>query len=186
MAAVATVTPVIAAEEARYSRVAILLHWSIALLVLANLPLGLLHDWIERNFTSLMWIHKSIGMTILLLTVGRIGWRLTHRPPPFPRHLRRWERTAARTVHLGFYLLLLALPVTGLIRSSAGPYPLHWFALFDVPKLPVAEGGALARFAASAHDWMGWTMAALAALHIAAALRHHFLLRDRVLRRMIL
>ena len=165
---------------------AIALHWAIAAMILVNVPLGLLHDWIEESFGySAIWIHKSTGMTVLALSLARLGWRLAHPPPPPAATLAAWERAASRTVHWALYALMIALPVTGLIRSSAGPYPLTWFELFDVPKLPVEKGSPLAEAAASAHDWMGWAMAVLALLHIGAALRHRFLLGDEVLARML-
>lgn len=174
------------AGDERYNGVAIAFHWTIAVLVLANLPLGLLHDWIERNLDySAMWIHKSIGLTVLVLTIGRIGWRLAHRPPPLPPGFARWEAAAAATVHISFYVVLLALPITGLVRSSGGPYPLTWFGLFDVPKLPVTEDGAADRLASALHDRLGWLMLGLAVLHIAAAVRHRFWLKDKVLERML-
>ncbi len=167
----------------RYSRVAIWFHWTIALLVVVNLAIGLLHDSIPA-MRAWMGAHKAIGLTVLVLTAGRVAWRLAHRPPPLPAHMPLWEKGLAHAAHGLLYLLLVAMPLTGwlMVSGSAKRYPLNWFGLFDVPYLPVstAAGG----FGHSAHAVLGWLMLALVVVHIAAALRHHLLLRDGVLVRM--
>ena len=169
----------------RYSRTAIALHWTIAALVLLNLPLGRFNEQIEELGASTMWLHKSIGLTVLVLSIVRLGWRLAHRPPPFPATLTGWRAAAARTVHGLFYALMVLLPLTGWLRTSAGTYPLTWFNLFEVPKFAIARGSVEAQVASAAHEVLAWAMIALVALHVAAALHHHFVLRDAVLRRML-
>lgn len=169
----------------RYSRTAIFLHWAIAALILVNVPIGLFNEWIETLGASTMWLHKSIGLTVLLLSLVRLGWRLAHRPPPLPEQLPGWRSAAARIVHRLFYALMILVPLSGWIRTSAGSYPLTWFALFDVPKFPVERGSPEAAAAATAHEILAWSMIALILLHVAAALHHHFVLRDRVLARML-
>lgn len=170
-------------REERYSSVAILFHWSIAALVIANLAIGLLHENVLDGVGWAIPLHKSFGVTVLVLTLGRIGWRLTHRPPPLPASTPRWEKGAAHGVHWVLYALMLAMPLTGWMLSSGGRrYPISWFGLFDVPFLPVSR--ATGSIAHDAHGLLGWLMLALVALHAAAALRHHLVLRDRVLARM--
>jgi cytochrome b561 len=168
----------------RYSRGAIAFHWAIAALVLFNLWLGLFHDSLPREW-KVMPVHKSVGITILVLSLGRLAWRLSHRPPPLRDNAARWERTLAQAVHWAFYALLLILPLTGWIFSSnpEKPRPFSWFWLADIPLLPVSRDLAVA--AKEAHELLGYAMAALVVLHVAAALRHHFLLRDGVLGRML-
>lgn len=101
----------------RYSKVAAALHWTIAALIIYNLISGLLHDSIPRWFFNL---HVSSGLTILLLTIVRIVWRLTHRPPPFlPMHA--WERALAHVVHSLFYVAMIAMPLSGWALISASP-----------------------------------------------------------------
>jgi len=168
---------------ARYNRVARLLHWSIAVLVIANLASGLLHEPLE-GVVRLIPVHKAIGLTVLVLTLVRIAWRLTWTAPPHPASMTRREAAAAKAVHGVFYLLMLAMPLSGWIMASAGKYPLTWFGLFDWPKLSVSREGAAYAAAGPAHEWLGWLFLALAVIHVAAALRHHFVLRDDVLRRM--
>ncbi len=169
----------------RYTRGAILLHWTIAALVLVNLAIGLLHESLLRGVAGAMPLHLSVGVTVLALTIARIGWRLAHRPPPLPVALGAVERQAARVAHLGFYALLLILPLTGWMLVSGKPTskPFAWFGLFDVPPLPVTR--AVSGVAHQAHGVLGYAMTALVLLHVAAALRHHFVLRDGVLGRMI-
>jgi len=168
----------------RYNRMARLLHWLIAALVIANLLTGLFHGAFE-GIVRLIPLHKSLGLTILALTLVRIAWRLTWTHPPFPPGVTLAEAVAARAVQGTFYALMLIMPMTGWIMASAGKYPLTWFGLLDVPKLAVTQTDPAYLVGRNAHEVLGWLFAALAMLHIAAAMRHHFLLRDRVLQRML-
>lgn len=172
-------TPV---RSERYTRVAIAFHWVIAALIVINLGLGIAHDSLPKDW-QVMPLHKSIGLTVLALTIGRIVWRLMHPAPPLPGDLKPWERMSAHVSHFLLYAFMLALPLTGWAMSS-GPKrrPLEWFGLVDVPYLPVSP--AAAGLGHDAHGVLGWAMIALLVLHIGAALRHHFLLRDNVLARM--
>jgi len=121
---------------------------------------------------------------VLVLTAGRVAWRLVHRPPPLPPETRAWEKGVAHATHWTLYLLLIAMPVTGwlMVSGSDKRRPLDWFGLFDIPYLPVSK--AAGGFGHEAHELLGWLMLALVVLHIAAALRHHLILRNAVLARM--
>jgi len=171
-------------DTARYSSVAIAFHWTIALLVIVNLVIGIGHEAIPA-LRAWMGAHKAIGITVLALTLARVAWRLTHRPPPLPLGTPAWERVAAHATHWSLYALMLAMPLTGwaLVSGPEATRPLSWFGLFDVPLLPVA--GATADAADKVHGLLGWLMLALVVLHVAAALRHHLILRDHVLARMV-
>ena len=192
--------------RARYSSVAIALHWAIALLILSMIPMGLWMTSAIDNTDSqalayrVFQIHKSIGFLILALTVVRIVWRLTHRPPALPRTMKRWEAFAAGATHVAFYALLLALPLTGWLYVSAGwavsqdralEVATSWFGLFPIPHLPgVAELSiqmrrALAFQAMGAHSLMAWGAVVLIVLHVGAALKHQFVDRDGVLGHMV-
>lgn len=181
------------AAPGRYSAVAMALHWSIALLVIGNLAGGQLADLLEHAAdpaakslrAPILALHKSAGLTILLLTLVRLGWRLANPPPALPAYMTGLERWAAHVVHLGFYLLLLLLPLTGWAMASTArlPAPLAWFGLVQVPALPLpAAWHALFR---AGHGWLGWVMAALIALHLGAALKHLIFDRDNILARML-
>jgi cytochrome b561 len=170
-------------ENSRYSRVAQWLHWVIAIMVIGNIVGGIFHDAIGKQF-PVMPIHKAVGITVLALTLVRIGWRLTHAAPPLPARMPGWEKGLARFSHLFFYILLLLVPLSGWIMTSAGTRPLTWFGLFDIPKWSVTKDDMIVELSRT-HGAMGLAFAALAILHIAAALRHHYILRDNVMRRML-
>ena len=167
----------------RYSSVAIWFHWTIAVLVILNLAVGILHESVPA-LRAWMGAHKAIGITVLVLTAGRVAWRLAHRPPPLPAETKAWEKGLAHATHWTLYLLLIAMPLTGWMMVSGGtsPKPLSWFGLFPIPLLPVSK--AAGGFGHDAHGVLGWLMLALVVLHVGAALRHHLLLRDSVLLRM--
>ena len=163
----------------RYDGVAIAFHWTIAAMVILNLVSGLL-------YRPLFFTHKAIGITVLLLSVGRLLWRLSHRVPPPPSDLPPWQQLASRVTHWGLYVLIIVMPLTGwmLASGSSERRPLNWFGLFDIPYLPIGPG-PLGEAAHEAHELLGWLTLAMVVLHVAAALRHHFVLRDRVLSRML-
>lgn len=167
----------------RYSRGAIAFHWSIAALIIFNLWLGLAHDSLPDDW-KVMPVHKAVGVTILVLTVARIGWRFAHPAPPLPAHMPAWERLAANASHFVLYAFMLIMPLSGwAMVSGAKRRPLEWFGLFDIPYLPVSDG--VAGLGHEVHELLGWGFVALILLHAGAALRHHFLLRDNVLVRML-
>ncbi|HVI99341.1 MAG TPA: cytochrome b [Sphingomonas sp.] len=173
-----------AAQADRYSTGAIWFHWIIALLVIFNLVVGIFHESVPA-LRALMGAHKAVGITVLALTLGRIAWRLRHRPPPLPAELSGWVRAIAGAVRWAFYALLLIMPLTGwaMVSASSKPRPLSWFGLFDVPFLPVTK--PIAGLGHELHETLGLLFAALVLLHIAGALRHQLALKDGVLARMI-
>jgi len=170
-----------AAVVQRYGGVSQFLHWLTALLVFALLGMGKLAH-IHAGEGPLFGIHTALGLTVLVLTLFRLGWRLTHAVPPLPPG-PAWQRGLARVTHLAFYLLLVLVPVSGWLMTSAEGEALSWFGLFDVPRLPV--GKAQAEAFEEVHELQGNVLLALAGLHVLAALKHHFMDRDQVLRRML-
>lgn len=171
------------AADQRYNRGARALHWTIAVLVIANLATGLFHNALEDTI-RLIPTHKATGMTILALSLARIAWRFTWQRPAYPETVTRLEALAARAVQALFYGLMIVMPLTGWIIASAGKYPLDWFGLFDIPKLAVSRQDPAYTIGHEAHEVLGWLFLALVALHVAAALRHHLILKDGILRRM--
>jgi cytochrome b561 len=179
-------------ETQRYTRVAILLHWVSALCVLGLLGMGLLmvHGDLApmRRFQLYQW-HKSVGITVLLLTVLRLAWRLGHKPPPHPDAMPARERRAASAAHRALYGLLVGLPLAGWALVSLSPFkiPTVLFGQISWPHLPLSElvdpaaGEAVMK---RVHAYGAWFLGLLVLLHVAAALRHHWVLRDAVLRRM--
>ena len=165
----------------RYNSVARAFHAVIALLVIGNLAGGLLSDSLPKAW-NVITLHKSMGLLILLLSIGRLLWRFTWKTPPYRPPLKPYDRLLAKSVHLIFYALILIMPLTGWIFTSAGKYGA---AFFGIPvSLPITKANPLVGLSAQAHEILGYAFAALVVLHVAAALRHHFLLKDGVLRRM--
>jgi cytochrome b561 len=170
----------------RYNNGAVTLHWLTLLLVLIQLYLGFTFADMERGpaRSELFTWHKTVGATILILSLIRLAWRLMHKPPPFPESLPRWERIAAVWNHRAFYLLLIALPLTGLATISAGhsgvtrlaggiPLPL-------IPGLPESAGDGLG----DTHMLLVFVTLALVVLHLLAALKHQFVDHARAAGRM--
>ncbi|TKT82752.1 cytochrome b [Aquamicrobium sp. LC103] len=171
-----------------YGLVAIVLHWTIALLFLAQIALGLAMVRIgdQRLAFELIQWHKSFGFLILGLVLVRTGWRLAEavpRPLPGPA----WEQGAAILVHLLLYALMIVLPLTGwaLVSVSVLEIPTFAFYLVLVPHLPLGVSEQAEEFWTAAHVYAGYLVMVLIAVHVAAALRHHFILRDHALRRMV-
>lgn len=177
----------------RYSSVAILLHWTIAALILTNLGLGWWMQTLEglAQFEKYQ-LHKSIGILVLLLSVLRLVWRLTHRAPPYPDSMRSWEKLAASSVHWLLYAIMIGMPLTGwlLVSTSAFNLPTLLFHTVPWPHLPVHDWPVEARMqinhlSEGAHKALAFGTAALVALHVGAALKHQLVARDKVLSRML-
>ncbi|MBA4087920.1 MAG: cytochrome b [Novosphingobium sp.] len=168
----------------RYNAIARLFHAGIAALVLFNILTGILGEAIEDIWQPFP-AHKATGILILFLSLARLGWRFTWTMPAWPATMGKLQQNVARLTHGALYVLMIVVPLTGWIFSSAGKYPLSIYGLFDWPKLPVAKGSALAEAAHEGHEVLGFLMAGLVVLHIAAALHHHFIIKDNVLRRML-
>lgn len=175
-------------RQIRYDAAAIVLHWLMALLLTAQLLLGLTMSRIadQRSAFELIQLHKSIGLTLLGLIGLRLVWRLANRPPPLPDGMPLWERQAARFAHAVLYLLMLVLPLTGwaLVSVSVLAVPTMPFGLFVLPNLPLPMSEAAELLWGCLHGLLAWALVGVVALHVLAALRHHFWLRDGVLTRM--
>jgi cytochrome b561 len=193
-AATQTLTPS-RAPRSTYSTVAITLHWLIALAMLTNIALAWYFGTLKGpEAVAPVQLHKSIGITVLLLTLIRIGWRFTHAPPPLPEHMAGWEKFAARANHLVFYGLMLAMPLSGWAMVSASPlikvHPtvLYWTVPWPVfPGLPTDPDQlhAARKLFGKTHSLLAWVAYATILLHVAAALKHQLIDRDDVLAHMI-
>lgn len=170
----------------RYSTVSLTLHWVTALLVLGQIVLITIAEEVsgpERGFW--MMLHKSGGMTILILTLARIGWRIGNPAIPLPASLPQWQKLAARATHVLFYVLLLVLPLTGWLAGSAAGRGFEYYGLFDFPLLPIGGGRDFAKTLMEVHEALPKLLYVLLALHVAGALKHQILDRDNVLHRML-
>ncbi len=180
----------------RYGNVAIALHWLIAALVIGNLCIGEYFGDLPQgdpNLFALVQFHKSLGLTVLALSVARLGWRLVNPVPPLPASMHPALRVLARATHVLLYVLIIAIPLSGWAMVSASPLglPTMYFGLFRWPHIPLLAHLTRAQKVPVHHDLMAVhaTLAtaaiALIAIHIAAALYHQFIRRDDVLRGML-
>jgi cytochrome b561 len=169
-----------------YTRTAIGLHWLIALAIAGSFALGLyMHDLpLSPEKLKLYSWHKWAGVTIFLLVLVRLGWRLRHRPPPLPTELPRWQKVAAEGAHHLLYVLMIAIPVSGWLMSSAKGYQTVWFGILPLPDL-LGKDKELGDSLREVHELLNFSLAALVLAHAGAALKHHFIDRDGILRRML-
>jgi cytochrome b561 len=170
----------------RYTPTAIALHWLVAFGILGAFSLGLYMQDLPISPAKLKMYsyHKWAGVTIFLLVLVRLAWRATHPPPPAPETLPAWQRRVAQAAHHLLYALLVAIPVSGWLMSSAKGFQTVWFGVLPLPDL-LAKDKALGELLALVHRSLNFSMAALVCLHVGAALKHHFFDRDPVLARML-
>jgi cytochrome b561 len=177
-----------------YGRVARSLHWAIAILIVAAIILGLICGSIGTNAAdrqlaelrgSLLFWHKSFGVTVLGLAAFRIIWWSTHKRPPLPAHLPKSKRVLAKAVHGLLYVLMVGMPVAGILLSQAVGFPVSWFGLWTLPDLvqpdltvPVMQRAAVKVSFILHERVLAYTLFAILALHVAGLLKHHFIDRD--------
>jgi cytochrome b561 len=182
----------------RYTRTAIVLHWVIAFLVIANIALAwTFKTWDDRPWTQAVTnTHKTIGITVLGLALMRFLWRVGHRPPPFSAAIPRWQVVAARTGHAALYLVILAMPLSGWIYDSAWEYaasvPIDFFGLFEMPRIPwiadMPNGPGkeqLDLISGKVHVWLSYLLYLLLAAHLTGAAKHQWLDRVPTIERMM-
>ena len=169
-----------------YSPTARVLHWGMALLIIGLLGLGFYMKDLPLSPDKLQlysW-HKWAGVTAFLLALARVGWRTVHRPPPLPESMPAVARIAAGAAHLLLYLLMLAIPLSGWLMSSAKGFQTVWFGVLPLPDL-IAKDRELGEALARLHGALNLALVALLAAHVGAVLKHRFVDRDDVLARML-
>ena len=170
----------------RYTPGAVALHWIVAALILFNLAFGLYTVDLPLSPQKLRFFswHKWLGVTIFMAAAVRLGWRAFHPAPPLPATMQPWELRAAHASHVLLYVLFFAAPLTGWLFSSAAGFQTVYLGLVPIPDL-LAKNKELADVLKAMHKWINYTMAAVIAIHAAAAFKHHFVDRDDVLVRML-
>jgi cytochrome b561 len=173
--------------DRRYTLTAQALHWITAALMFTVLPIA----WVMMNMPEtahrrglLFTLHKSVGLSIVILVAIRLTWRVMHPAPPLTGRLGRWEKGAAIASHWMLYVILIGMPVSGYLLDATGGYPISYFGLFSVPVL--AKSPTVANLATWVHVAVGqWLVYALILLHLAATIWHVSVRRDGVLDRML-
>ena len=169
----------------RYNKVHIALHWLIALLIFITFPLGLYMADLKLSPTMLKLFsyHKWIGVTIFFLVAIRLGWRATHPVPPPMAGMPRWQETVSVATHRMLYLLMVAIPLSGWLTSSADGFQTVWLGIVPLPDL-LDKNKELGDTLGAVHEYLNWALLALVVLHAAAAIKHHFIDKDGLLQRM--
>jgi len=173
--------------QLRYTGVAIVFHWLMAVLIIGAFSMGLIMTEMPGiSPTKLKYYswHKWAGVTILALAGLRLLWRLAHRAPAYPDSMPGWQKTTANGLHGLLYGLMFAVPLSGYFYTLAAGYPVVYFGLFELPVL-IAKDDALKPLLKDVHFWLNMGLASAVALHVAAALKHTFIERDGVLKRML-
>lgn len=194
--------------DLRYTKTAVVLHWLIAIGIFSMFALGWFMSGLPKeapkqtaydlfNWGIYTWqmaepvsprtfyynLHKSIGVTLLAIIAIRILWRITHKPPPYISTLKAWERKLATGTHHLLYLLMIALPVSGLVMSAYSKYGVKWFG---IPFIKGLDNNAMREFYLEVHEAVGIIVLLLVILHIAGALKHKFIDKDDTMKRMSL
>lgn len=170
----------------RYTNTAVALHWLIVLAIVAAATMGVYMAGLSFSPQKLKlysW-HKWIGVSIFLLAVARVLWRLTHPAPVLPPGMPRWQRGAALATHVALYVLVLIIPLSGWLMSSALGVKTVYLGLIPLPDL-LAKNKELGETLKGVHVALNWALAAVVLVHLGAALKHHFVERDDVLHRML-
>jgi cytochrome b561 len=171
--------------EVRYTRTAIVLHWLIALVIFAQVPLGWYVDEIPSGTPARSWfvnLHKSIGVTLGVVIVFRVWWRWIHRPPAQPDWMPRWQRIGANATHIGLYACLLLMPLTGYVASNFSKWGVKYFNTIQLPPWGV-EDARIYAFFHGAHVATSYVFIALIVAHVVSALWHASR-GDEIVRRM--
>ena len=169
----------------RYGAVAQLFHWAIVALIITQFVLALRAKGLSPVAKiGILATHKSIGITILGLALLRLAWRGFNPVPPLPPGAPRWQDRAAHVSHFLLYALLFITPLLGWFMSSARAFSVSWFGLVTLPDF-ITPNKAAFESLHEAHEFMAYSLAVIAIVHAAAALKHHFLDRNDVLRRML-
>jgi len=179
----------------KYTKIAVLLHWLIAFLILCNVSLGLGAGYAPDAFVRPMIdLHKSIGITVLALAFVRFFWRFSHPPPPLPKVYKPWEQQMAHAVHVLLYVLIFALPITGWIHDSAwdqaATHPMMlfwiipWFRLGFITSLDPATKEMIHTQFGAIHHYLGYGLYGVLALHVLGAFKHQLVDKHPELQRM--
>lgn len=173
-------------RTASYSAGSKWLHWIVAVLVLMMLSFGFFLKDVPEQFQSTAYMmHKSIGLTIFFLMALRLFWIVYTGKPELPFSIPRWEKMLSHFVQVSMYVFLFAMPLAGWVMSVAKDRVPSFFGLFPMPLYGVPVSDELAEWMAEAHEIIAYILIGLIVLHVAGALKHQFINKDKVMRRML-
>ncbi len=173
--------------DERWGSVAIMLHWSMAaLILLVQVPAGIVMLQVDPGplQNALFNVHKNVGLVVFALALVRVGWRLANPVPALPLDVPGWQERAAHLTHFLLYALIFLLPVSGFLYTAFGGFPVPLLMVYDLGQL-IPKSKPQAEVWQAIHHWSQWALYGVVALHVAGALQHHFVHRDDVLRRMV-
>lgn len=173
--------------DGRYRAPARILHWTVAALMLVVWPVGFIISFvyeIEWAKTLGYAVHENLALVIWVLVLIRLAWRWMVPPPPLPNSMPKIQQLAAHAVHAGLYLFLFLMPIVGFVATNAWGFPLDLFGLVTLPD-PIGNNEAAAKVLSWIHKYSAYALLGLIAVHVGAALMHHFVLKDGTLRRML-
>ena len=179
--------PASSASPTSYTKTAIAMHWLIALLIFLNVGLGIYMETFPKSapgHDAVLFYHASFGSLIFTLAVFRLLWRSTHKPPALPASIASWQQTTAHILQWVLYSLMLLVPLTGYLHRMAGGHPISFFGLGYLPVL-IGKDEPLRLLTDTLHVCLVWLLCILVIGHIGAALKHRFIDRDGVIRRML-
>lgn len=173
-------------SDSRYGVIAQAFHWLIVVLIIIQYQMGKIAEELPQGLDKLILMsrHKSLGITILVLVIARLTWRLMNKPPALPDTVHPVIRVSGKLTHLVLYGLLLALPVTGWLASSAANSPVSWWGWLTLPDL-IAPSETRFELIGELHGTLTRILLVIAVIHASAAMLHHFVFKDQVLRRML-
>lgn len=171
----------------KWGWVSISLHWLTAILILGLAVIGLYMTELPTSPSKIQIyaLHKSFGITVLVLTILRLIWRLFSKAPVDIGNSPQYQVISAKLVHLALYATLFMMPISGWLYNSASGYPLRWFNFITLPKLFTGFNPDIKHFALEAHETLFYILAGLLFIHAGAALWHHYVLRDTILKRIL-
>ena len=171
-------------EVQSYNSISKVLHWGVAFLILGLLFVGFYMKGLVPPFKFEVYgVHKALGMVVLATAVLRIIWKHASKSPKALDTHAKWEKFLSKTIHIVLYILMVAMPLSGWMMSSAGGYPVSFFGLFEFPAI-VGENKQIGGIAHQAHTVIAYALIICVGLHIVGALKHHVIDKDLTMTRM--
>ncbi len=168
-----------------YGSVSKFLHWTISTTLIFMIVIGFYLKELKTLYTNISMLHKSIGIILLAVMLIRVFWRWKNTNPVLLESIPRWQARVSDFTHYALYILVFMMIFSGWIMSTAAGKPPNLFGMFHAPMPFIPLSASLKTFGRNAHYYLGWTLVALITLHFLAALKHHFINKDDVLRRML-